>query len=990
MATFSQFLKTFDPDSNIKGNQFELFIKWFLKNDPKWSTQVDQIWLWDEYPERWGPDCGIDIIFLHKNSEIWAIQAKCYSPEYSISKSDVDTFLSESNRPEIDKRLLVASTDLIGSNAKRTCDNQEKNVFYLLYSDFERASIDYPEKISKIFKANIKQRPNPLPHQLEALDAVEDGFKNNDRGQLIMACGTGKTYVSLWVKERISANSTLILVPSLNLLSQTLGEWTFAAAEPFEVMCVCSDKTVVKKSDQDELIESVRDFSFPVTSNIEEIRKFLNNNNHKVIFSTYQSSPLITEAQNIDETKSFDLAIADEAHRCTGTMDGTFTSILDGKLIKSKRRLFVTATPRTYKSNIKKRAEERGVEISGMDDESVFGKVFYSLPFGKAIDRELLTDYQVVIIGVNKPMIYSWIKKRELIKTESGEITNAESLAEQIGLFKALKEYDLKRIISFHSRVSRAENFSLFANEVINCIQEDHLPKGVIWTDFVSGKMSSYERKIKLDKLNELSEGDRGLLANARCLSEGVDVPALDGVAFIDPKGSEVDIVQAVGRAIRKSQGKKTGVIFLPVFIQGGQDAESSIDASNFKSFWSVLKALKSHDDILSFELDQLRTNLGRSQNKVKVEGIQKIIIDLPRQISESFSESLNTIIVEKTTESWHFCYGLLCDYFEKNGHSNVPDLFKTEDDFSLGRWVAGQRMKKRKEELSLDKIEKLNELEFVWDYNKDAWETSYAYLKQFYKNNGHSMVTKNFKTVDGFKLGFWVRKQRADGRNGLLSADKMDKFNKLDFVWEPADESWENTYKLLKVFHDEKGHSNVPQDFKTDDGFKLGKWVGQQRTQRRREKLSLNRVEKLNKLDFVWNVMGNTWEIAYEHLKQYFENNGHSNVPMRAKTEDGFSLGSWVVTQRINKESLNTEKIKKLNKLDFVWNVRETAWNSAYEYLKKYYEENGHSIVPHHYKTEDGFKLGSWVSHQRVGRNMREDRAVKLNNLNFVWNTKE
>ena len=198
MASFSQFLNSFDPET--KGKQFEVFVKWFLKNDPEWSTQVDQIWLWDEYPERWGPDCGIDLVFKHKNSEVWAVQAKCYSQENSITKSDLDTFLSESNRLTINKRLLVASTDLIGTNAKRTCANQEKDVVQFLYSDFEKAEIEYPEDISELNKAKRKDPPKPRPHQSESVDAVEKGFEENDRGQLIMACGTGKTYTTLWIK----------------------------------------------------------------------------------------------------------------------------------------------------------------------------------------------------------------------------------------------------------------------------------------------------------------------------------------------------------------------------------------------------------------------------------------------------------------------------------------------------------------------------------------------------------------------------------------------------------------------------------------------------------------------------------------------------------------------------------------------------------------------------------------------------------------------
>ena len=230
MATFDQFLNSLDRET--KGKQFEVFVKWFLKHDPEWSTQVDQIWLWDEYPERWGPDCGIDLVFKHKNSEVWAVQAKCYSPEYSITKSDVDTFLSESNRSSINKRLLLASTDLIGANAKRTCDNQEKDVVQYLYSDFEKAEINYPEKFSELDKAKRKDPPKPRPHQSEAIDAVEEGFKHYDRGQLIMACGTGKTFTALWIKEHILAQSSLVLVPSLSLLSQTLSCLLYTSPSP--------------------------------------------------------------------------------------------------------------------------------------------------------------------------------------------------------------------------------------------------------------------------------------------------------------------------------------------------------------------------------------------------------------------------------------------------------------------------------------------------------------------------------------------------------------------------------------------------------------------------------------------------------------------------------------------------------------------------------------------------------------------------------------
>jgi len=313
MASFGTFLSSLDPDT--KGQQFEHFVKWFLSHDPEWSTQVNQIWLWDEYPDRWGRDCGIDLVFKHHNGEIWAVQAKCYAPEYSITKADVDTFLSESSRPSIDKRLLIATTDRVGSNARQVCKAQEKSVTLFLYSGFEQAALEYPDHISNISATKRKQRPTPRPHQVEAVDAVEAAFKTADRGQLIMACGTGKTYTTFWIKERISSQSTLVLLPSLSLLSQTLREWTFASPTPFHVLCVCSDETVGRQSGADAIINTVQDVSFPTTSDAHEVRSFLKDDGDKVIFSTYHSSPVIAEAQMHDDIPTFDLVIADEAHR---------------------------------------------------------------------------------------------------------------------------------------------------------------------------------------------------------------------------------------------------------------------------------------------------------------------------------------------------------------------------------------------------------------------------------------------------------------------------------------------------------------------------------------------------------------------------------------------------------------------------------------------------------------------------------------------------
>ncbi len=216
MTEFSDFLNSIYRDGN-DGKQFEQFAKWFLKNDPEWSTQVEKIWLWDEWPDRWGPDKGIDLIFQHRNGETWAVQAKCYSPDYYVTKKDIDTFLSETSRKSIHRRLLLATTDRLGKNAREVCDGQEKPVTTFLLSDFEKAEVDYPADISQLRRGKRKPRPKPHDYQAEAIKDVTRGFKGAGRGQLIMACGTGKTFTTLWIKERLKSKNTLVLLPSLNL-----------------------------------------------------------------------------------------------------------------------------------------------------------------------------------------------------------------------------------------------------------------------------------------------------------------------------------------------------------------------------------------------------------------------------------------------------------------------------------------------------------------------------------------------------------------------------------------------------------------------------------------------------------------------------------------------------------------------------------------------------------------------------------------------------
>lgn len=993
MTGFDEFLTSLRDEFNEQqvGTKFELFCKWYLETAPEWSRIVDQVWLWADYPNKWqNQDLGTDLIFRDKTGLVWAVQAKCYSEHRATTKSDVNSFLADTSRPEVDRRLWMQTSNLMASTAQKTLIGQEKPTTVLTLDDFRESELDYPRSFADLFKAKQRPKPKPEIHQEEAISAVKDALKDKDRGQLIMACGTGKTFTTLWIKEALAAHSTLVLLPSLSLLSQTMREWAWAGNTEFEILNVCSDQSVGRQAED----MSANDAPFPVTSNPDEIASFLQKPSPKVVFCTYQSSPLITEAQLKADKFAFDLAIADEAHRCAGKADAGFATILDGQKIRAAKRLFTTATPRYFGKSVVSKAEGRGLEVVGMNDESIFGPVVHQLTFGEAIRRDLLTDYQVVVVGVNNSMVKSLIDERELLALSDKNHTDAESLAAKIGLIKACKDYDLERVISFHSRVRGAKEFTEEFVDIASLIDPAQKPSGVFLTDYVSGDMNAGDRKNKIDRLKGLEGFDRGILANARCLAEGVDVPSLDGVAFIDPRGSQVEIIQAVGRAIRKVRGlevQKKGTIVIPVFIQDGGTVEESIEESNFKPVWDVLKALRAHDEVLADALDAYRADLGKRSSAKDRGSLNKVVFDLPLSVGSEFSDALRTFVVEQSTESWEFWYGLLEAFKEDEGHCNPVQSYLTDTGFPLGRWANTQRMNLKKDALSEEKKQRLEQLGFVWNPRAERWEDGFNELLSFNQKYGHSKVAQQYVTDTGFALGTWSDKQRQDLRNNTLSLERKKKLEEISFIWDPHGEAWKQGFNELSSYFQEYGHCLVRRSQVTKSGYDLDKWVQRQRLDFRKNRLPSERKQKLDELGFIWDANTDAWEKGYKELCAFYEIHRDFRSPFPNETETGFGLAKWVSHQRTahSRGTLLPDRKKRLDALGFVWDALSEQWEAGYSELVAYRQKYGDSNPPDLYMTPTAYKLGKWVGKQRTAFNKNKllpERKARLDELGLVW----
>jgi len=666
------FLKILDKYREIsfsqkdKGERFERLMKAYLLTDPKYAYQFKKVWMWNEFPSKsdlGGNDTGIDLVALTNDGDYWAIQCKCYAENTIIDKKSVDTFLSTSSRyfknedlktTHFSQCLWISTSNNWTSTATDSLKNQRPPVVRINIHDLTNAPVDWEKLDNNITGVLARAKKKELrQHQIIARDNTNIHFLKNDRGKLIMACGTGKTFTSL----RIAENETkgkgfiLFLVPSIALLGQTLNEWSSDANEPINAICICSDPEITKKKKQVDDIDttSVLDLALPASTNVPNIveqfkrLKTHSNNGMTVVFSTYQSIGVISKAQIelaevYPEYANFDLIICDEAHRTTGAKlssedESAFTKVHDNDFLKSKKRLYMTATPRLYDNETKSKAAQAEATLWSMDDPNIFGEEIYRIGFGEAVEKKLLTDYKVLILTLSEndvpPVIQDMITNGESeirVDDMAKLIGCINALSKQVlgdeGLIKATDPNPMRRAVAFCSTIINSQTIT----ESLNAVSEtyiENLPTSErvntvsVSSKHIDGSMSATERETLMSWIkDETEEGECRVLTNVRCLSEGVDVPSLDAVMFLSARNSQVDVVQSVGRVMRLSEGKQYGYIIIPVVVPSTISAEDALnDNERFKVVWTVLNALRAHDDRFNATVNKIELNKKKPTN---------------------------------------------------------------------------------------------------------------------------------------------------------------------------------------------------------------------------------------------------------------------------------------------------------------------------------------------------------------------------------------
>lgn len=641
-----------------RGTLFEAVVTGYLKNEPMYSRLFDEVWMLKDVPQEYEipkKDTGVDLVARNRDTgHLVAIQCKYYSKDTTIQKSHIDSFLNEVGKNYYAEGIIVSSTDKWSDNANDALLNRDKNIARIGLSQLRDSEIDWSMfSVEKPKEIKLKSAKKPRNHQIPAIEAVVEGFKTVDRGKLIMAPGTGKTYTSMVIAEKMAEEKegpfrVLYLVPSIQLLSQSLRGWSADSKyrSDMDTFAVCSDRKVTKQKGESEFEDiAATDLGYPATT---DYRKLLerqkdidskdNPSKFLVVFSTYQSIDVIIEAQK-NGFYEFDLVICDEAHRTTGAteqgkVESPFVKVHSDSNIKTAKRLYQTATPRVYGEDAKKKADEMSVVIADMNDTEIYGEEFYRIGFGDAVNQGILTDYRVMVLAVDEESVTRQFQ--DMLADKKTSELKFDDVTKIIGCWNGLikrksnsniiSANPMKRAIAFAGTIKESKLIKeMFSNVVEHYLYEsrEYTNPMRIEIEHADGSMNALQKNEKIAWLkSDVPENTCRILTNARFLTEGVDVPDLDAVMFLKPRKSRIDIAQAVGRVMRKAEGKNYGYVILPIGVPAGIEPENILDKNdNYQVVWDVLNALRSLDERFDSMINKLELNK-RKPTQLEVVGV--------------------------------------------------------------------------------------------------------------------------------------------------------------------------------------------------------------------------------------------------------------------------------------------------------------------------------------------------------------------------------
>jgi superfamily II DNA or RNA helicase len=997
-----------------RGTRFEELVQRFLERDPgiRSGQGFVDAWLWADWPERvrYYPvepeGLGVDHIIRTTDGSLLAVQSKFVSdPSHATRYEDLASFINRVTSPgsPFTGGLLVSNAFTLAKKVEREFAAAHdpatgRGIGVVLRDVLAASAIDWSPSPPAAPRPPYTRRPD----QVAAVADVVQTLQEHDRTKLIAACGTGKTLMTYWAARDLGAERILVLLPSLALVRQFRTEWAEAANREGwspTVYAVCSEKDRGGADDAllraDEL--GVRMVATPDTDPAV-IAAWLRRPGPSIVFSTYQSSPRIAEAMADASIPAFDLIVADEAHNIvTAESTSAFRTVIDGDRLRARRRLFATATEKLFSDRVKSKAADEGIDVISMDDETQFGPMAHQISFATAIENKLITDYQIVIaeIAEEDPELAAMIAERRFVDAAGVETTDAATLAAGLALARAAEELGFSRMISFHTRAKRGSGGSRTAGaEAFAELMTSLEPSWRV--AFVSGEQPTATRAEIVRSALAVTPGERGLVTNARCLGEGVDLPDLEAVAFVDPRSSVIDIVQSASRALRrpKTIEKKTGYIVIPVVVPAGVDMEAAMEGDAYAQVYRVVRAMRGHDERLAEEIDALR--VGKGTRSVASRPLGDLIVrtgDLGSRTIDlaAWRERIVISVVERTYDSWTTHLAALRAYVAREGHARISQSHY-ESELKLGEWIGTQRAAYKKRLLTPEQIVSLESIGMVWDELDALFADGLSHYARFVQREGHGRVVVDHME-SGYPLGRWLAGKRIERDRGRqsLTPERIAALDALGMVWDPFAEDFARGLAALERFRADHGHLRVPANYIDPSGVRLGSWVSHRRKEYAAGRLAPERIATLDALGMVWDQLAEDFARGLAALERFRAAHGHLRVPNRYIDPSGLKLGSWVANRRTDYAAgrLTPERIAALDALGMVWDPLADDFARGIAALEHFLAAHGHLRVPQNYIDPSGFKLGIWVASRRTdytaGR-LAPERIAALDALGMIW----